>query len=128
MTVRSPGWRNATIAAARKRLDAAERAANQTTARLIRSRETLTALQEAGAPAPRRREVRRRIAKLRTERKRRRRAVREARTEVERLRNAASDGVEPETLVAGLEGQVPVTLLPGRARVSTRPVATGLPV
>jgi hypothetical protein len=116
----------ATIAAARKRLDAAERAANQTTARLIRSRETLTALQEAGAPAPRRREVRRRIAKLRTERKRRRRAVREARTEVERLRNAASDGVEPETLVAGLEGQVPVTLLPVRLETRFTEDATGL--
>ena len=68
----------------------------------------------------------RRIAKLRTERKRRRRAVAEARTEVERLRSAASDGIEPEMLVAGLEGQVPVALLPVRLETRFTADATGL--
>src|SRR5215211_7630942 len=102
----------AQIAAARKRVTAAEDAAEKVAARLVRSQRVLAELEASGAPAARRREVRRRIEKLRTERGRRRAAVRDARTGVRRLREESLAAAGPEGLVGLLEGQVPAVLLP----------------
>ena len=105
------------IAAARAALAAAEAALAGNEAQQADARRELAELQAAGADRLQLRAQQRLIVTLAAAHGRLAAAVEAARAEVQRLRDAAA-ATGPEALVAGLDGQVPVALLP--VRLETR--------
>ncbi len=106
------------IAAARAGLEAAEAALADNDAQQADTRRELAELQAAGADRLELRALQRRLGALATARARLVTAVDAARAKVQRLRDAAAAATGPEAQLAGLDGQVPVTLLP--VRLETR--------
>ncbi len=106
------------ITAARAALEAAEAALADNDVQQADARRELGELQAAGADGLELRALQRRLGALATARARLVAAVDAARAKVQRLRDAAAAATGPEALLAGLDGQVPVTLLP--VRLETR--------
>lgn len=106
------------IAAARQTLDAAEAAVAQNASDLADAQSDLTDLGGIGHTGPERAAIVKRIKALNTQRTKLVAAATAAAAEVERLRQENATATGPEALVAGLNGQVPVALLP--VRLETR--------
>ncbi len=106
------------LAAARRALVAAEAAVARNVAALADAQAALADLEASGASLVQRRPVIREIRRLTTARAQLDAGVATARAEVQRLRDLAAGATGPEQLIAALDGQVPVALLP--VRLETR--------